>query len=72
MLTRAYMPGGYTMRGGALYKNHHHGHKVQKSIRCLLHEGEFVLPRGVEPTKEQVAKVKERHGKYIKQKKTLT
>ena len=72
MLTRAYMHGGFTMRGGALYKNHHHGHKVQKSVRCLLHEDEFVLPRGVKPTKSQIQQVKERHGKYIKQKKTLT
>ena len=72
MLTKAYMNGGYTMRGAPLYRNHHHGHKVQKSIRCLLHEDEYVLPMGVKPTKNQIQQVKKRHGKYIKQKKTLT
>jgi hypothetical protein len=68
MLNKIYMRGGFTLRGKPLYKNHHHGNHVQKSVRCLLHPNEFVLPKGVEPTKKQIKQVKIRHGTYRRKK----
>lgn len=34
------------------------GGKVKKTGRALVHAGEYVLPRGVKPTKDQVASVR--------------
>ena len=36
---------------------------VRKTGAALLHSGEFVLPRGVKPTRKQVKVVKRRHRK---------
>jgi hypothetical protein len=35
------------------------GGRVKKTEKALVHSGEYVLPKGVKPTAEQKAKVKE-------------
>lgn len=45
--------------------------KIKRSIRALLHQGEFVLPLNVPPTRKQIMAVKKRHGKWIKYPKQL-
>lgn len=39
------------------------GGRVRRNTRALLHKGEFVLPRGVPPTKAQKKAVRKRGGK---------
>jgi len=37
------------------------GGRVRKTGPALVHKGEFVLPKGVRPTKKQVSKVRKKH-----------
>lgn len=39
------------------------GGKVKKTTKALLHKGEFVLPKGVKPTKAQLKAVKKKGGR---------
>tara|TARA_R110002126_G_scaffold78877_2_gene196182 strand:+ start:420 stop:698 length:279 start_codon:yes stop_codon:yes gene_type:complete len=39
------------------------GGRVRKNTRALLHKGEYVLPKGVPPTKKQIMAVKKKGGK---------
>lgn len=39
------------------------GGRVKKNTKAMLHKGEYVLPRGVKPTKKQIKAVKKRGGK---------
>ena len=39
------------------------GGKVKKNGPAYLHKGEFVLPKGVKPTKAQLKKVRKKGGK---------
>jgi len=39
------------------------GGRVRRNTRALLHKGEYVLPRGVNPTRSQVKMVKKRGGR---------
>ena len=39
-------------------KGYRKGGRVKKTGKALVHKGEFVLPRGVEPTKWQLNKMK--------------
>lgn len=39
------------------------GRVKRKTQKALLHQGEFVLPKGVKPTKKQVRSVKKRGGR---------
>lgn len=39
------------------------GGRVKRNTKAFLHKGEFVLPRGVKPTKAQLKAVKKRGGK---------
>lgn len=47
--------------GGALlpFKK---GGKIKKTGPAYMHSGEFVLPKGVKPTKKQVSRVRKRGG----------
>jgi hypothetical protein len=50
--------------GGAMlpFKN---GGKIKSTGRAYMHEGEFVLPKGVKPTKSQVKRVRKRGGVVV-------
>lgn len=39
------------------------GGKVKRNGKALVHKGEFVLPKGVKPTKKQIKKVRKRGGR---------
>lgn len=39
------------------------GGRVKRNTRALLHKGEFVLPKGIKPTKAQLKAVKKRGGR---------
>lgn len=39
------------------------GGRIKKTMPILAHKGEFVLPKGVKPTKAQIKKVKKRGGR---------
>ena len=39
------------------------GGPVRKKTKAILHKGEYVLPAGVKPTRQQLAAVKRRHGR---------
>lgn len=42
------------------------GGKVTKTTKALLHKGEYVLPKGVKPTKAQIKAVMKRRSKKRK------
>lgn len=46
------------------------GGRVPKTGKIYAHKGEFILPKGVKPTKKQVAAVRKRGGRVPKAKKT--
>lgn len=48
--------------GGALlpFKK---GGRVKRTGKALVHKGEFILPKGVPPTKTQIKKVRKRGGR---------
>lgn len=39
------------------------GGKVKRTGKALVHKGEFILPKGVKPTKKQIKKVRKRGGR---------
>lgn len=39
------------------------GGRVKRNTRALLHKGEFVLPKGVKPTKAQIKAVRKKGGR---------
>lgn len=39
------------------------GGRVRKTGKALVHKGEFILPKGVPPTKNQIKKVRKRGGR---------
>lgn len=45
------------------------GGRVPRTGKALVHKGEFVLPKGVRPTKKQVAAVRKRGGRVSKPRK---
>jgi hypothetical protein len=38
------------------------GGRVKRTGKALVHKGEFILPKGVSPTKSQIKKVRKRGG----------
>lgn len=48
---------------GSLAPGFKNGGRVKRTGKALVHKGEFVLPRGVAPTKAQKAKVAKRKAK---------
>lgn len=39
------------------------GGRVKRNMKALLHKGEFVLPKGVKPTKAQIKAVRKKGGR---------
>ena len=39
------------------------GGRVRRNGKIIAHKGEFILPRGVKPTKKQIQKVRKRGGR---------
>lgn len=39
------------------------GGRVKRTVKALVHKGEFILPKGIPPTKSQIKKVRKRGGR---------
>lgn len=39
------------------------GGRIKRTGKAILHKGEFILPKGVHPTKSQIKKVRKRGGR---------
>ena len=54
--------------GGGLLRFKKGGH-IKKTGKAILHKGEFVLPKGIKPTKSQIIKVRRKKGLGLRNRK---
>lgn len=55
--------GGIAGYAGAKTLGFKKGGKVKRTGKALVHKGEFILPKGIKPTKKQIKKVRKRGGR---------